>query len=168
MALRSPEVLADAMRRGDALLALVRPEAVAPEEAWAGFAYVSPWEAGRFVSTSALIVRPEWRGRGVARGLKAEALGLARRRYPRARPFGLSTSEAVARVNRELGFREVPYSELPRDPAFWKGCESCPLHAVLLAREGASCHCRAFLFPEGLALGPPAEARRDSRDSEPR
>lgn len=138
MASRSPELIAQRMQDGEALIALEAGD-------WVGFCYLSPWEHGRFVSTSALIVRRECRGLGVARALKEKALWLANERYPLARPFGLSTSDAVARVNLSLGFREVAYCELPRDPAFWQGCESCPLHATLLERQGQSCHCRAML-----------------------
>ena len=112
---------------------------------WVGFCYLSPWEDGRFVSTSALIVKPSHRGQGVARALKAAALSLARTRYPGARPFGLSTSDAVARINLSLGFREAAYREITGDPAFWKGCETCPLHATLLRNRGETCHCRAML-----------------------
>ena len=103
------------------------------------------WEGGRFVSTSALIVPPRFRGRGLARLLKESALRLMRKRYPGARPFGLSTSPAVVKINRELGLREARYAELPRDPEFWKGCESCPFHAHLIANRGKTCHCTAML-----------------------
>jgi len=142
MALRPPELIRERMLGGDALIAVAEGGG---SEDWTGFCYLSTWEAGAFVSTSALIVRPEHRGRGLARELKTAALLLAERRYPTARPFGLSTSDAVARVNLSLGFREVAYRELPRDPAFWKGCESCPLHATLLKNHGETCHCRAML-----------------------
>lgn len=139
LALRPPELIVERMRSGEALVAL------GDDGGWAGFCYISPWDGGAFVSTSALIVHPGWRGQGVARALKARALGLAAERYPAARPFGLTTSDAVARVNLSLGFREVAYRELPRDPAFWHGCESCPLHATLVKNRGESCHCRAMV-----------------------
>ncbi|MBI4603731.1 MAG: GNAT family N-acetyltransferase [Planctomycetes bacterium] len=139
MALRPPELIREKMLSGDAAIAL-------SGDRWAGFCYISPWEGGRFVSTSALIVEPSFRGRGVARLLKRESLRLARERHPAARPFGLTTSPAVAKVNLELGFREVSYREITRDPGFWKGCESCPLHATLTANRGESCHCKAFVL----------------------
>jgi GNAT superfamily N-acetyltransferase len=139
MARRSPELVAETLRRGDAVLVLDGRE-------WAGFCYVASWDGGRFAATSGLIVRPEHRGRGVARLLKVKALELARRRYPGAAPFGLSTSEAIIHLNRSLGFRDAAYAELPRDEGFWKGCESCPFHAVLVANRRERCRCTAMLW----------------------
>jgi len=138
MALRSAKLIVERMRAGDAIIAVAGAE-------WAGFCYLSPWEGGAFVSTSALIVPPRFRGLGLARRLKEEALRLGSEQYPQARPFGLSTSPAVIGINRSLGLREVSYRELPRDPAFWKGCETCPLHATLVVRRGDSCHCTAMV-----------------------
>ncbi len=138
MAVRSPELIRERMLAGDAIIAL-------DGDPWAGFCYLSSWEDGKFVSTSALIVGLSYRGQGVARRLKEEALRLCLMRYPGARPFGLSTSEAVAKINVALGFREVPYREITRDPQFWKGCESCPLHATLVANGGERCHCGAMV-----------------------
>ncbi len=141
MALRSPRTLREKILSGDAVLALDKTTGD-----WVGFGYVSPWEGGAFVATSALIVRPAYRGLGVARRLKEVALDAGRKRYPGARFFGLSTSEAVARINRDLGFKEVAYARITRDPGFWKGCETCPFHPVLEARGGESCQCKAMLW----------------------
>ncbi len=80
----------------------------------------------------------------MASRLKEKALELCRIKFPGAVPFGLSTSERVAAINRRLGFREVPYAEITRDPEFWKGCETCPLFATLAANQRKSCHCRAM------------------------
>ena len=108
------------MAEGDAILALAAAAPASKErgELWAGFCYISVWEGGRFVSTSALIVPPRFRGRGIARLLKEAALRLAGERYPGARPFGLSTSPAVVKINRELGLREARYAmALEKEPA---------------------------------------------------
>ncbi len=137
LARRSTGWLAEAARAGMAIIAAEGSE-------WAGFCAIHPWEGGMFVATSALIVRPEFRERGVASRLKEKALELCRKKFPGAIPFGLSTSERVAAINRRLGFREVPYAKITRDPEFWKGCETCPLFATLAANQGKSCHCRAM------------------------
>ena len=149
MARRSPATLRERMLAGDAVIATAG-------DSWAGFCYVALWDGGRFASTSALIVAPKHRGRGVARRLKEESLALVALRYPRAAPFGLSISPVIARINDALGFREVVYSELPADLAFWAGCASCPLYADFLANEGRHCHCRATL--RAPALEPDATA----------
>ena len=138
MALRTPELLRAKMLAGDALIATRGGH-------WAGFCYLSPWEGGRFVSTSALIVPQPFRGLGTARLLKHASLELARRRYPGARLFGITMSPSVAKINLELGLRQVPYSEITSDPGFWQGCETCPFHAELVANRGVTCRCRAFV-----------------------
>jgi GNAT superfamily N-acetyltransferase len=149
MALRPADLLRSRMLAGDAVIALTL-------ERWVGFCYAVPWEGGRFVATSALIVELRSRGLGIARRLKEAALRLARGRYPNATPFGLSTSPAVARINRDLGFREVPYAEITSDAEFWRGCESCPHHATLVANGGARCLCAAFILRERLGRASPS------------
>jgi GNAT superfamily N-acetyltransferase len=156
MALRPPELLRARMLAGDAVIAVSLERSDAP---WVGFCYVVPWEGGRLVATSALIVEPRRRGLGIARQLKEAALRLARARYPGATPFGLSTSAAVARINLDLGFREVPYAEITSDPEFWRGCESCPHHGTLVANGGARCLCAAFLLRSGRRASPRASRR---------
>ena len=39
--------------------------------------------------------------------------------------FGLTTGLAVAKINTDLGYEPVTYSELTQDDAFWEGCKSC-------------------------------------------
>ncbi len=141
LAERPVTVLRERIEAGDALIAFRGDE-------WLGFCYVRPWEGGKFVSTSALIVRPAHRGRGIARRLKEAALRLCRERHPGAVPFGLSTSESIWNINRRLGFVEVPYARITRDPEFWEACRSCELHRDLLANGGESCRCRATVLPE--------------------
>jgi hypothetical protein len=138
MALRTPELIRAKMASGDAIIALRGGH-------WVGFCYLSLWEGGRFVSTSGLIVPRLFRGLGTARLLKHASLELAHRRYPEAHLFGLTMSPAVARLNLEIGLREVPYAEITRDPGFWQGCETCPFHAELVANLGVTCRCRAFV-----------------------
>ena len=163
MALRAPSLLRAKMEEQNAILALAAPKENASDKAsakrqrWAGFCYVSPWEGGRFISTSALIVNPPFRGRGLARLLKEQAFRLCRERYPAARPFGLSTSPAVLKINHDLGFEVARYSDLPRDPDFWKGCESCPQHGNLVANRGLTCHCTAMLYILGTGPAFPKE-----------
>lgn len=170
MALRSPGMLREKILSGDAVLAVD-----ARKGDWAGFCYVSPWEGGAFVATSALIVRTPHRGLGVARRLKEVSFDAGRRRYPGARFFGLTTSEAVARINLDLGFKEVTYAQITRDPGFWQGCETCPHHTVLQASGRQSCWCKAMLWEPTAGSDRPSGQERSrgaqsasamSRDSE--
>lgn len=147
MAERPAALLQQKMLSGDALVAL-------GGGTWLGFCCLGLWDGGRFVATSGLIVRPDFRGKGVARRLKEAALELALRKYPAAKPFGLTTSDAVSSLNERLGFLEVSYSELPRDPAFWESCATCPHHGTLLENAGTRCHCRAWLLPAAASDRP--------------
>jgi len=161
LARRSPALIREAMVSGRAVIALAG-------KAWVGFCYACPWDGGRFVSTSALIVKRSWRGRGIARGLKESAFALCRRRWPRARIFGLTTSPAVMRINESLGLVPVGCREIARDPGFWKGCEDCPFHGELLARRRRSCRCTAMAEPPGrVPIGLTAPGRT-ARGAPPR
>ena len=149
MARRTPATLRERILAGDALVAVasqVNSPNSKPSIDWVGFCYLKPWENGTLISTSALIVRETWRRRGVARRLKEKALAHCRVHYPAAVPFGLSTSPAIERIHKDLKFRRVDYAELPRDPDFWRACESCPLYEDWLAADGKTCHCIAVRF----------------------
>ena len=138
LALRAPEYLAEKISAGNAVIAL-------DDEELSGFCYIQPWEHDLFVAHSGLIVKPEFRGRGLARELKAKAFELTRLKYPSAKVFGLTTSPAVRKVNLSLGYSEVPYSEITADLNFWKGCCSCANFKTLCDNSFATCLCTAML-----------------------
>lgn len=154
LALRAPEYIAEKILAGNGVIALdygTDPDG-SPDGAvsgvlpvLAGFCYIQPWEHGLFVAHSALIVLPQFRGRGLATAIKQKAFELTREKYPQAKVFGLTTSPAVRTINAALGYREVPYSEITADINFWKGCCSC-VHYGTLCRNGfESCLCTAML-----------------------
>ena len=64
--------------------------------------------------------------------------------------YQLDEKEFVARtvmkINTELGYVPVPFSELTDDEAFWKGCEGCVNHDVLMRTERRYCICTAMLY----------------------
>ena len=39
------------------------------------------------------------------------------------------------RINFELGYKPVSFSELTDDPEFWKGCQTCKNYDVLTRTE---------------------------------
>ena len=53
---------------------------------------------------------------------------------------------AVMKINSELGYRPVIYSELTDDDQFWKGCESCVNYSILQSKGRKNCLCTAMLF----------------------
>ena len=139
IAKRNPEYIASKMREGKAIIAL-------HGSLFAGFCYIESWEHERYVATSGLIVLPAYRGHGLAGAIKIAAFHLARRKFPAAKMFGLTTSLAVMRINSSLGFTPVTFTELTADQAFWKGCESCQYYDVLQRSGNKNCLCTGMIF----------------------
>ena len=115
-----------------------------------GFATAHAWQDDRFVSHSAMVVAPEFRGRGLARRIKERLIRLSRRKWPHAAIMSLTLSPAVERLNKSFRFEAVPYCDLTTDMEFWKGCEGCMHHGHLKRNQYQDCHCWAgLLLPKG-------------------
>ena len=55
------------------------------------------------------------------------------------------------KINSDLGYKPVIYSELTQDEEFWSGCKSCVNYEILMMKERKNCLCTAMLFvPENL------------------
>lgn len=139
LALRTPEYIREKIEGGRGVIAL-------DGENLAGFCYIQPWENGLFVAHSGLIVKPEYRGLGLAKAIKNKAYELTRLRFPKASIFGLTTSPAVKKINTALGYESVPYTEITTDIRFWKGCVSCVHYDILCKNGFDNCLCTAMLF----------------------
>lgn len=140
IAQRSPEYVANKMLEGKAVIALHR------NGTWAGFCYIETWSHGDFVANSGLIVNPEFRKVGLAKAIKEKIFELSRQKYPKAKIFGLTTGLAVMKINSDLGYEPVTYSELTQDEAFWNGCKSCVNYDILMSKGRKNCMCTAMLF----------------------
>lgn len=140
IARRSPEYLKKQMSEGKAIIALTKDDKVA------GFCYIESWGHQKYAANSGLIVFPDYRKYGLARKIKAKAFELSRKKFPEAKLFGLTTSLAVMKINSELGYHPVTYSELTDDEEFWKGCQSCVNYEILKSKEQKNCMCTAMLF----------------------
>lgn len=140
IAQRSPEYLANKMQEGKAVIALTT------SGRWVGFCYIETWTHGQFVANSGLVVNPDFRGLGVATAIKQRIFRLSREKYPDAKIFGLTTGRAVMKINSELGYEPVTYSELTQDPVFWNGCQSCVNYPILESKNFKNCLCTAMLF----------------------
>jgi len=153
IAKRSPEYIMMKMEEGKAIIA------VTPEGAWVGFCYIEAWEHGKYVANSGLIVSPPFRKTGVATEIKRKVFALSREKYPTSKIFGLTTGLAVMKINSDLGYEPVTYSELTNDEEFWKGCKSCVNYEILMSKQRKNCMCTAMLFD-------PAEAEAKIKAAE--
>jgi len=140
IAKRSPEYLMQKMTEGKAVIAF------APDGNWAGFCYIECWGHGEYVANSGLIVAPAYRKDGLAKQIKKKIFDLSRAKYPDAKVFGLTTGLAVMKINSELGYEPVTYSELTDDEAFWQGCKSCVNYDILMSKGRKNCLCTAMLY----------------------
>ena len=140
IAKRSPDYIRTKMDEGKAIIA------VTPDGEFAGFCYIETWDHGNYVSNSGLIVRPQFRKTGLATRIKEKAFELTRKKYPHAKLFGLTTSAAVMKINSELGYRPVHFSELTDDETFWKGCSSCVNYEILTSKDRKLCLCTGMLY----------------------
>lgn len=140
IAKRSPDYIQKKMDEGKAVIA------VTVEGTWVGFCYIEAWEHEKYVANSGLIVAPAFRKSGVAREIKKKVFALSRMRYPNAKIFGLTTGLAVMKINSDLGYEPVTYSELTNDEEFWKGCRSCVNYDILTSKDRKNCMCTAMLY----------------------
>src|SRR5579872_7038022 len=140
IAKRSPEYIKEKMREGKAVIAFTE------DGFWAGFCYIETWSHGEYVANSGLIVAHPFRKCGLAKQIKKKIFALSRTTYPEAKIFGLTTGLAVMKINSELGYEPVTYSELTQDEAFWAGCKSCVNYEILTGKERKICMCTAMLY----------------------
>ena len=140
IARRTPEYVQQKMREGKAVIAFTK------DGIWAGFCYIETWSGTSYVANSGLIVAPEFRKSGLARQIKRKIFDLSRQKYPESKIFGLTTGLAVMKINSELGYEPVTYSELTQDENFWAGCKSCVNYDILMSKDRKNCLCTAMLY----------------------
>ncbi len=155
IAKRSPDYVALKMREGKAVIA------VTDGGEWVGFCYIEAWGHDQFVANSGLIVAPPYRKSGVATQIKRRIFNLSRTKFPNAKIFGLTTGLAVMKMNSELGYVPVTYSELTDDEEFWAGCKSCVNFEILTSKGRKNCLCTAMLFD-------PTRSTKSSQENEPK
>ena len=139
IAKRSPEYVATKMKETKAVIAL-------QGDKFAGFSYIETWGNKQYVTTSGLIVHPDFRGLGLAKKIKNVTFTLARKRWPHAKIFSLTSGSAVMKMNTQLGYLPVTFNDLTDDESFWRGCEGCINADVLHRTNRRYCICTAMLF----------------------
>jgi GNAT superfamily N-acetyltransferase len=150
IAKRTPDYIIRRVKNGNAVIAL-------DGENFAGFCYIEVWGHQKYVANSGLIVHPDYRHQGLAKKIKKAIFDLSRQKFPDAKIFGITTGLAVMKINSELGYRPVTFSELTDDPEFWKGCQTCKNFDILTRTDRKMCLCTGMLFD-------PGEASRKSSD----
>ncbi len=140
IAKRSPVYIEKKMQEGKSVIAITS------DGTWVGFCYIEAWEHEKYVANSGLIVAPPFRKSGVATEIKRKIFELSRQKFPQAKIFGLTTGLAVMKINSELGYEPVTYSELTSDDEFWKGCQSCVNYEILMSKGRKNCLCTGMLF----------------------
>ncbi len=159
IAKRSIEYIEQKIMEGKAVIA------VTDSQKWVGFCYIEAWGKEGFVANSGLIVSPEFRKTGMAKKIKKSIFELSRQRYPKAKIFGLTTGLAVMKINSDLGYEPVTYSELTDDENFWAGCKSCVNYDILMSKERKNCMCTAMLYDPADHYEPEETAASFSENS---
>jgi len=139
IAKRTPEYIITKLENNNAVIAL-------EGDKFAGFCYIEVWGHNKFVANSGLIVHPDFRNQGLAKKIKKVIFEYSREKFPEAKIFGITTGLAVMKINYELGYRPVTFSELTDDPVFWKGCQTCKNYDILTRTEQKMCLCTGMLY----------------------
>ncbi|WP_299002680.1 GNAT family N-acetyltransferase [uncultured Tenacibaculum sp.] len=139
IAKRKPEYIITKLENGNAVIAL-------DGDKFAGFCYIEAWSHGKFVANSGLIVHPDYRGIGLAKKIKKVVFKHSRTKFPNAKIFSITTGLAVMKLNSELGYKPVTFSELTEDQSFWNGCQTCKNYDVLQRTQQKMCLCTGMLY----------------------
>ncbi len=139
IAKRTPEYVISKMEKGNAVIAL-------DGDNFVGFCYIESWGHGKFVANSGLIVHPNYRGKGFAKMIKKRIFEHSKNKFPTAKIFGITTGLAVMKMNSDLGYKPVTFSELTDDQTFWNGCQTCKNYDVLQRTEQQMCLCTGMLY----------------------
>jgi N-acetylglutamate synthase-like GNAT family acetyltransferase len=139
IAKRKPAYIITKMENGNAVIAL-------DGDKFAGFCYIEAWGHGKFVANSGLIVHPNYRNIGLAKQIKQVIFKHSRTKFPNAKVFSITTGLAVMKLNSDLGYKPVTFSELTDDQSFWDGCQTCKNFDILTRTERKMCMCTGMLF----------------------
>jgi N-acetylglutamate synthase-like GNAT family acetyltransferase len=152
IAKRTPEYIIQRMENGNAVIAL-------DGEKFVGFCYIEKWGHGKFVANSGLIVHPDYRGKGIAKLIKKKIFEHSRTKFPEAKVFSITTGLPVMKMNSELGYKPVTFSELTKDQSFWKGCQTCKNYDVLQRTSQNMCLCTGMLYDPNTKEEIPKKAK---------
>ena len=141
IAKRSPEYIKSKILHGQAVISTAGNR-------FSGFCYIETWGHEKYVANSGLIVHPDFRKTGLAKRIKKQIFSLSREKYPDSKIFGITTSLAVMKINSDLGYKPVTFSELTPDEEFWQGCQSCRNFDILTRTNRSHCLCTGMLYEQ--------------------
>lgn len=156
IARRTPEYILSKMENGNAIIAL-------DGDRFAGFCYIEVWSHEKYVANSGLIVHPDYRNRGLAKDIKKAVFEHSRKKYPNAKIFGITTGLAVMKINYELGYQPVTFSELTDDESFWKGCQTCKNYDILTRTERKMCLCTGMMYDPAKKVKPKEKTKLNDK-----
>jgi len=139
IAKRTPDYIRTKIENGNAIIAL-------SDDKFAGFCYIEVWGHEKYVAHSGLIVHPDFRNQGLAKKIKEFTFNHSLKKYPASKVFGITTGLAVMKINSDLGYKPVTFSELTDDPKFWAGCKTCTNYDILTAKDHKMCLCTGMLY----------------------
>lgn len=139
IAKRTPAYIETKIKNGNAVIAL-------EDGKFAGFCYIEIFDQKNYVVHSGLIVHHDYRNQGLAKKIKSKIFNYSQQKFPKAKIFGITTGLAVMKINYELGYKPVTFSELTDDPEFWKGCQTCRNYDVLQRTNQKMCLCTGMLY----------------------
>ena len=140
IAKRSPSYITQKINEHKAIIAVTNLGELA------GFCYIESWGNTKYVANSGLVIHHKFRNQGVAKKIKKLAFQHSTKMFPEAKLFGLTTSLPVMKINSELGYEPVTFSELTNDDEFWKGCQSCINYEILQKKNRSNCLCTGMLY----------------------
>ena len=151
IAKRTTDYIIQRMNNQNAVIAL-------DKENFVGFCYIEKWGHGKFVANSGLIVHPDYRGKGIAKLIKEKVFIHSRLKFPEAKVFSITTGLPVMKMNSDLGYKPVTFSELTKDQSFWNGCQTCKNYDVLQRTSQSMCLCTGMLYD-------PKQAKASSKNT---
>lgn len=117
---------------------------------WVGFSCLEVWEHKKYVTGTALIISPKYRNTGISRKIKHLLFQHYLENYPDATLFSITKSEAVIRINKELGYIKVPNSVVLNDVLFLTG-NNCLLNYTDLLK-GETDYVAMVYEPNGVSV----------------
>jgi len=162
IAKRDPVYIQQKMKEGKAIIAFDNQTDNETDKKVVGFCYIETWQDQKYVVNSGLIVHPDYRKTGLAKSIKKAIFELSKKKYPQSKLFGITTSLAVMKINSDLGYKPVTFSELTQDETFWKGCQGCVNYDILQRNDKKMCLCTGMMCDLATHVAPskPEEKRQ--------